>query len=80
MDPQEQKKRGFCVSQLPIADVTGDPAPLPGPSTQGLVDPQEHKKRGGRRGRGTALGDDDGSDGEVRMWSDSVVAGWVKVF
>lgn len=35
-------------------------------SSQGLVDPQEHKKRGGRRGRGSALGDDEGSDGEVR--------------
>lgn len=33
-------------------------------SLQGLVDPQEHRRRGGRRGRGSALGDDEGSDGE----------------
>ncbi|KAL4855933.1 Protein timeless [Chlorella vulgaris] len=33
---------------------------------RGLVDPQEHKRRGGRRGRGSALGDDEGSGGEER--------------
>ncbi|PSC68202.1 calcium-translocating P-type PMCA-type [Micractinium conductrix] len=31
---------------------------------RGLVNPEDHRRRGGRRGRGSALGDDDVSDGE----------------
>ncbi|KAL4422339.1 hypothetical protein ABPG75_008536 [Micractinium tetrahymenae] len=34
----------------------------------GLVNPTEHRRRGGRRGRGTALGDDDASDGEEKRF------------
>lgn len=46
-------------------------APTMFPCPQGLVDPVEHRRRGGRRGRGTALGDEDASEAEGERFFES---------